>query len=98
MARMLLSNSTRKEATMPGRMDELKGSAKESLGKLVGNERLEAEGGAQKTAGKVERESKGLGNQVAGNAKMAAGKVTGDERLHAEGQAQDVEGRLQSAG
>lgn len=83
---------------MPDRVDEMKGSVKEGVGKLVGNERMEAEGAAERTAAKAERETKGAANQVAGNAKMAAGKLVGNDRLHAEGQAQDAKGAVQRAG
>jgi uncharacterized protein YjbJ (UPF0337 family) len=83
---------------MPDRVDEMKGSVKEGVGKLVGNERMEAEGQTERSAAKAERESKGVANQAAGNVKMAAGKLVGNDRLHAEGQAQDVKGSAQRAG
>ena len=83
---------------MPDRMDEAKGSLKEGVGKLVGNERLEAEGQTERTAAKAERETKGAANQVAGNVKAAAGKVVGNDRLHAEGEAQDAKGAAQRLG
>jgi len=54
------------EGNLPMHKDELKGAAKEAkgsvkqaAGKATGNERLEAEGAAEKTAGKVQ---KGVGN------------------------------------
>jgi uncharacterized protein YjbJ (UPF0337 family) len=37
-----------------GRVDEAKGTVKEAVGKLVGNETLEAKGNIQKNLGKVE--------------------------------------------
>jgi len=83
---------------MPGRMDEVKGSLKSAAGKVTGNERMEAEGKAEKNAGKAARETEGAADQVAGNVKMAAGKLVGNKRLHAEGQADDVKGSLKRAG
>lgn len=83
---------------MPGRADEMKGSVKSTVGKMVGNKRLQAEGETQKATGKAARETEGASNQVAGNVKMAAGKLVGNKRLHAEGQAQDVKGTIQRAG
>ncbi len=83
---------------MPGRMDEMKGSVKEAAGKAVGNDRLKAEGKADKTAGKTARETEGAVDQIAGNVKKAAGKMTDDEKLHAEGQKQDLKGRVKSIG
>jgi uncharacterized protein YjbJ (UPF0337 family) len=83
---------------MPERMDEMKGSVKEAVGKAVGNERLAAEGSAQHDTAKATRETKGAADQVKGNLKMAAGKALGNERLHAEGQADDMRGTLKRAG
>jgi uncharacterized protein YjbJ (UPF0337 family) len=37
-----------------GSMDQAKGAIKEGFGKLTGDEKTQAEGAAQKTAGKVE--------------------------------------------
>lgn len=83
---------------MPGRMDELKGSVKSAAGKVTGNDRMEAEGKAQKTAGKAARETEGAVDQVGGNVKMAAGKLVGNKRLQAEGQADDLKGTIKRAG
>lgn len=44
---------------MKGASKDAKGSIKEAAGKLTGNERLQAEGAAEKTAGKVQ---KGVGD------------------------------------
>lgn len=40
--------------TVEGNLEQVKGSIKETVGKVVGNDRLEAEGEAQKVAGKVQ--------------------------------------------
>ncbi len=45
--------------TIKGAAEEAVGSAKQAIGKATGNERLEAEGAADKTAGKVQ---KGVGD------------------------------------
>lgn len=45
--------------TIKGAAKEAVGSAKQAIGKATGNERLEAEGAADKTAGKVQ---KGVGD------------------------------------
>ncbi|MDB5465417.1 CsbD family protein [Phenylobacterium hankyongense] len=44
---------------MKGAAKDAKGSVKEAAGKATGNERLEAEGAADRVAGKVQ---KGVGN------------------------------------
>jgi len=83
---------------MPGRGDEVKGSIKETAGKVTGNERLQAEGKGDKAAGKAARETAGAGNQVGGGLKKAAGKITGSEQVQAEGEAQRIKGKAQSTG
>lgn len=83
---------------MAGRMDEVKGSVKDAVGKATGDEGLQAEGKTQQAAGKAERETKGAANQVVGNVKDAVGDATGNERLEAEGEAQRLKGKSQSAG
>jgi uncharacterized protein YjbJ (UPF0337 family) len=45
--------------TIKGAAKDASGSIKEAAGKLTGNERLEAEGAAEKTVGKVQ---KGVGD------------------------------------
>jgi uncharacterized protein YjbJ (UPF0337 family) len=57
---------------MSERADELKGDIKEGLGKVTGNERLEAEGKAEHDAAKAERETKGATNQAKGSVKKAS--------------------------
>lgn len=41
--------------TIKGAAKDAAGSVKEAAGKLTGNERLEAEGAAEKTVGKVQK-------------------------------------------
>jgi len=83
---------------MPDRLDEVKGSVKEAVGKVTDNERMEAEGKADKASAKAARETKGAANQVAGSVKDAVGDAVGNERLEAEGEAQRLKGKSQSAG
>lgn len=45
--------------TVKGTAKEAKGSVKEAVGKATGNEKMQAEGAAEKIAGKVQ---KGVGN------------------------------------
>ena len=83
---------------MPGRIDEMKGKVKETVGKATGNERMRSEGEAEHSVNKAHRETKGAGEQAKGNVKMAAGKLVGNKRLHAEGQMDDMKGSLRRAG
>ena len=46
-------NRDGREHEAGGKFTEMKGAIKEGAGKLVGNERMEAEGNLQKNAGKV---------------------------------------------
>ena len=73
---------------MAGRGKELKGSVKEGAGKLLGNEKLEAKGRAEKTAGRTRRRAGGAAKEVVGTAKAGAGKLTRNKDLELEGKAQ----------
>jgi len=83
---------------MAGRGRELKGSIKETAGKVLGNERLAAEGKADHVAGKASRETAGAGNEAVGGLKSGVGGALGNERLEAEGKAQRLKGKAQRAG
>ena len=54
-----------------GRVEQAKGSVKEVAGKVVGNEKLEAEGKLDKTAGKVKAKYGDLKEDVADAVKKA---------------------------
>jgi uncharacterized protein YjbJ (UPF0337 family) len=83
---------------MPGRIDELKGKVKETVGSATGNERMRSEGEAERVSGKAARETEGAADQIKGNVKMAAGKLVGNDRLHAEGKIDDAKGTIKRAG
>jgi uncharacterized protein YjbJ (UPF0337 family) len=83
---------------MPGRGQELKGTIKEAAGKTLGNERMAAEGKADRATGKAVRETAGAGNLAAGSIKRGAGKALGNERLQGEGTVQRLKGKVQRAG
>lgn len=83
---------------MSDRLDELKGNVKEGLGKVTGNERLEAEGDAEADTAKARRETKGAMRQAGGKVKEAVGDLTDDERLEAEGKADQLRGRVDRLG
>ena len=82
---------------MTGRKDEFVGGAKQGLGKLTGDEALEAEGTAQKTSGEAQRKMSGAGREVKGNLKKAAGEVLHSPSLKAEGEADRISGKVERA-
>jgi uncharacterized protein YjbJ (UPF0337 family) len=84
-------------ATMSGSKNEFVGGIKEGLGKLTGDEGLEAEGKVQKTGGKAERKTSGAAHEVKGNVKKAAGKLLDSPTLQAEGEADRVRGKVERA-
>jgi uncharacterized protein YjbJ (UPF0337 family) len=83
---------------MNERIDELKGNIKQGVGKVTGNEELEAEGKAEHDTAKASREVKGTGNQVKGSVEEGVGKMTGDEDTQARGVADRLKGDTQRAG
>ena len=80
---------------MTGRKDEFVGGIKEGLGKVTGDEALEAEGDAQQNAGKAERKMSGASREVKGNVKKAAGGLLGSPTLKAEGEADKIAGKIE---
>lgn len=83
---------------MSDRTDELKGNVKEGVGKLSGNERLEAEGDAEADAAKASRETKGAARETGGSLKEGFGKLTGSESTEAAGKADRLRGKAEQAG
>ena len=83
---------------MTDRMDELKGTVKQTVGKATGNEDLEAQGQTEQAGAKAARETKGAANQATGSVKATVGDALDDEQLQAEGEAQKAKGKTQSAG
>lgn len=83
---------------MAGRADEIKGSLKEAAGNLTGNEQMQAEGRADRAAGKAEREAAGARDTLAGNVKKGAGDLLGNEQMQAEGEAQRLKGKAERLG
>jgi uncharacterized protein YjbJ (UPF0337 family) len=83
---------------MGDRIDELKGSVKQGVGKVTGDKDLEAEGQAEHDAAHVTRQAKGVGNQIKGSVEEGVGKVTGDEEARARGAADRLKGDAQRTG
>lgn len=82
---------------MSGRKNEIVGGIKEGLGKLTGDDALEAEGTTQKAAGKTERNISGAGHEVKGSVKSAAGSLLDSPSLKAEGEAEKLQGHIERA-
>ena len=82
---------------MAGSGDELKGSLKEGLGKLTGDEALEAEGATQKTGGRATRKVSGAVDQGKGSLKGAAGDALDSPSLKGEGFVDKVKGKLKGS-
>lgn len=80
---------------MAGTKDEIVGGIKQGLGKMTGDEALEAEGTMQKTGGRAARKSTGAAHEVKGNIKKAAGKLLDSPTLQAEGEADRVRGKVE---
>jgi uncharacterized protein YjbJ (UPF0337 family) len=83
---------------MGDRMHEIKGNIKQGVGKVTGDEKMEAEGRAEHDTAHAAREAKGMGNQVKGRIEEGVGRVTGDEATEARGVADRLKGDTQRAG
>ena len=82
---------------MAGVGDELKGGVKQGLGKLTGDETLEAEGSAQKNVGEAGRKVDGKVNETKGSVKSGAGDVLDSPTLKGEGIIDKAKGKLQGS-
>jgi uncharacterized protein YjbJ (UPF0337 family) len=82
-----------------GAAEKLGGKIKAGIGKMTGNEQMEAEGrekelqgAAKEEAAKASERTKGKIDEVMGAAKNRVGAVIDDERMKAEGKAKELEG------
>jgi uncharacterized protein YjbJ (UPF0337 family) len=82
---------------MSGRKDEMVGGLKQGLGKLTGDDGLEAEGAAQKNMGKAERKTSGAFHEAKGSIKKGVGDLIDSPTLEAEGEAEKLGGRIERA-
>ncbi len=83
-----------------GKVEEIKGTLKEGVGDLIGNEQMQAEGHADKITGqarqnvaKAEERIKGMGEELVGKAKGTAGSLIGNEQMRLEGKAKELKGK-----
>lgn len=77
--------------------EDAKGKAKEAVGKVTGNERMQAEGQVdqdsahvKQAAERAKETAKNVGGEAKGKAKEVAGAVTDDNSLEAKGKAESV--------
>jgi len=82
-----------------GKAEELGGKIKKGIGKLIGNEQMEAEGivkekkgEAKQEAAKAAERTKGKIEEVVGAVKNRVGAVIDNEQMQAEGRAKELKG------
>ncbi len=82
-----------------GKLQEIGGGVKETVGQVTGNERLEAEGQGDQLEGQGRQtiakgvgQVKGAADEVAGSIKQGIGKLAGDDSTHVEGHADELKG------
>jgi uncharacterized protein YjbJ (UPF0337 family) len=82
-----------------GAVNEAGGAIKKGVGKLIGNEQMEAEGRAtelkgeaQQGAAKSAERVKGSLEEAGGAIKKGVGKLIGNEQMEAEGKAKELKG------
>ena len=83
---------------MSERMDEMKGNLKQGIGKMTGDEDMQAEGRAEHDAAKAKREIKGAGTELKGHVEEGVGRVTGNEETRVRGVADQLKGKADRAG
>ncbi len=82
-----------------GVAEQIGGKIKAGIGKVTGDERMEAEGRAKEAKGVAREESakagertKGAVQEAVGAVKNRVGAVIDDEKMQAEGKAKELEG------
>jgi uncharacterized protein YjbJ (UPF0337 family) len=82
-----------------GAAEEIGGKIKKGLGKLIGNDQMQAEGivkekkgEAKQEAAKASERTKGKVEQAVGAVKNRVGAVVDNEQMEAEGRAKELEG------
>eukprot|EP01121_Diplochlamys_sp_Union-15-3_P013337 TRINITY_DN4126_c0_g1_i2.p1 TRINITY_DN4126_c0_g1~~TRINITY_DN4126_c0_g1_i2.p1 ORF type:complete len:115 (-),score=43.59 TRINITY_DN4126_c0_g1_i2:4-312(-) len=83
-----------------GMKDQVVGAAKETIGHLTGDKKMEIEGSLQHDKGTAQREAstseklaEGYGHQVQGLTKEILGSAIGDKKLEQEGKTEKVVGQ-----
>jgi uncharacterized protein YjbJ (UPF0337 family) len=82
-----------------GKAEEVSGKIKAGIGKLVGNEQMQAEGNAKAVKGEARQEAAKVGEraegaveEVKGAIKNRVGHVVDNEKWQAEGKAEELKG------
>jgi uncharacterized protein YjbJ (UPF0337 family) len=83
---------------MNDRLDELEGTIKTGVGRVIGSSRLELGGRADSVLARARRKTKGVLPQVSGRLSEGVGQVTNDARLEAEGKADRLRGKAERRG
>jgi uncharacterized protein YjbJ (UPF0337 family) len=94
---MVMSNVVKRGEGAAG---ELLGKLKGSVGKLIGNRQMEAEGRAKELKGvakqaaaKSAERTGGLVDEIAGAVKKRVGSVLDNEQMEVEGRAKELKGK-----
>ena len=84
-----------------GAAKELGGKVEKKVGKLVGSERMqaeghahEAEGRAEKDAAKARERAKGKAEEMAGRVEGGVGEFLGDDDMRTEGEVRRLRGEM----
>jgi uncharacterized protein YjbJ (UPF0337 family) len=91
---------------------QIKGAFKEGVGTLIGDEKLKADGSAERALGNAQSSAapgagqlagidtdriKGVGRQFRGAVEEGLGRLLGDRKLETEGAAERAAGKVQNA-
>ncbi|MFO0740738.1 MAG: CsbD family protein [Labilithrix sp.] len=87
-----------------GVAEEIGGKVKKTVGAVIGNEQMQAEGKAKELQGEARQEAaktaeraKGKVEEVVGAVKNKVGAVIGNEQMQAEGKAKELQGEARQA-
>jgi uncharacterized protein YjbJ (UPF0337 family) len=88
------------EERIKGKGEEIKGNLKQTVGRAIDDEQMEAEGHADELKGegrqqaaKASERARGAGEELKGKVKGAAGDLLDNEQMEAEGRAEELKGK-----
>src|SRR5689334_5077417 len=98
----IMSNASKRAA---GAVEELGGKIKGAVGRLVGNDRMQAagkatelKGRARQSVAKATERTKGKVEEIVGGIETRLGAAAGNERVRAQGKATELKGDARQRG
>ena len=94
-------SSDNKSERAEGKFEEIGGSIKKNVGRLIGNEQMEVEGKAKELKGQAHQEAakagervRGVVEELTGSVKNRVGHLIDNEQMQIEGKLKELKGQV----